>query len=579
MAYGPYNPSTNSVTITEAFEDAIEAVVSTIGDAGSFTVASQGVENYWDFVEATGSLSDFPQSQTATINAGCTLGHMYDYLEQHLVDLMLQEVSSLKSQYEEAIVQLINQIPGVIDELQSDIAAAGLGSDPNVSAFSEAASNAATILTDHFDTSLGGNSQTTINYISSQIPSESVLGFSNLQPDTNIEASPYPYTDEVFNDLNTTKTLLENLADPIAELQTFGGIDISNALQNLIDTNASLRQQVDILTNQVQNLSVAPVSSGIDPLIDGIQPAQLTDVSLGILSGNDNQLTFDDVQKTFGAFEIALQFLIDNASPLVLNQQNARVLAADVIRGILTEAGLTTDPNFAAIDYSSYVEQDDDNVLKELGRQANPVDFKLTLSSPQSIFDVQDVLQLVSVYDPNQPFFGAPITESGSRTSASKLLDMVFSDNPYQTYLQDFEDGFAGIGSGAKSEQQIIQGVIGIRTQIDGTLEAANQASDLSLLSTQPEDFGLPSSSVFLSALFPADSPQATILVPQDLNTLEIRRAELLDQSTKLAGGYLSQFGINFFNAFGEGQNITRLNDDQLNEVITNSINNIQNGG
>ena len=579
-AYGPYDPSTNSVTFTGTFQNLGEALVPIVGQPGSFTVASQGVENYWDFVEATGSLSDIPQSTVrTTINAGCTLGHMYDYLEQYLVDLMLQEVSILKSQFEETIVQLINQIPGVITELQSDIAAAGLGSDPNVSAFSEAASTAATILTDHFYTSLGGNSQTTINYISSQIPSESVLGFSNLQSNTNIEVSPYPYTDEVFNDLNTTKTLLQNLASPIAELQTFGGIDISNALQTLINTNASLRQQVDVLTNQVQNLSVAPVSSGIDPLIDGIQPAQLTDVSLGILSGDDNQLTFDDVQKTFSAFEIALQFLIDNSSTLALNQQNARVFAADVIRGILTAAGLTTDPNFAPLNYPGYLEQDDDTVLKELGRQANPLDFALTGGS-QSVFDVSDIGQLLSFFNPNQPFFGAPITESGSRTSASKLFDMVFSDNPYQTYLQDFEDGFAGIGSGAKTEKEIIQGVIGIRTQIDGTLEAAIEASDLSLLSTQPEDIGASSvSNIFLSSLFPEDSPAYPFIVAADLTDIENQRLKLLDQSTKVEGGYLSQFGINIFSSFGEFQDINRLSEDQLNEVITNSINNIQNGG
>lgn len=568
-ASATYNSSTNSLV----FDDAATAVLAISQPSGGGLFLDSD-ETYLDHI-VSGQLTGDPTGQ-GLINQAAKIPLVYQFLRNKLSDDLLEQIVVLKNGLESDIAGLVGNVAGVIDNVSQDIAEAGLGSNPNVAALLSSAIVFQSQLDNHYQSTLGAPTPQTFSFISNSLPNAVVTGFSKLNDDE------YPYGEDTVNALSTTLTFLENLNTPISSLQTFGGIDISDALDSLIDENAGLRGQIDVLTNQIQNLSSAPFAAGIsDPLIDGVQPEQLTSTSLDVLDGGDNQLTFDDVRRDFSGLANSIEFLIANANPLQVTPDVAKQLSAEVIRGLVDASGLSTDPNLGALGYSSYRNKGDTFVLKEFGRQANVLDFNYASTGGPSVFGVDDVLTFLSNFEPDSQFFGSPVNESGSREQTLNLLSMLNSSDPYAQYLQDIADGKAGAGaSSALTKTNLLRAVMGYRNGLDGSLDAAIAAADPGLLTVQPSDIGAVNSDVFLfygNPIYDTFTPeQLAEFYAIELGFIQSAPAALFENSSRLSGGYLSQFGVNFFANFSNAQpGIQQLTTEDLDSVIVNAINTI----
>lgn len=568
-ASATYNSSANSLV----FDDAATAVLAISQPSGGGLFLDSD-ETYLDHIVA-GQLTGDPTGQ-GLINQAAKIPLVYQFLRNKLSDDLLEQIVVLKNGLETDIAGIVGNVAGVIDNVSQDIAEAGLGSNPNVAALLSSAIVFQSQLDNHYQSTLGAPTPQTFSFISNSLPNAVVTGFSQLNDDE------YPYGEDTVNALSTTLTFLENLNTPISSLQTFGGIDISDALDSLIDENAGLRGQIDVLTNQIQNLSSAPFAAGIsNPLIDGVQPEQLTSTSLDVLDGGDNQLTFDDVRRDFSGLANSIEFLIANANPLQVTPDVAKQLSAEVIRGLVDASGLSTDPNLSALGYSSYRNKGDTFVLKEFGRQANVLDFNYAATNGPSVFGVNDVLTFLGNFEPDAQFFGSPVNESGSREQTLNLLSMLNSSDPYAQYQQDIADGKAGAGpSSALSKTNLLRAVMGYRNGLDGSLDAAIAAIDPGLLTVQPSDIGAVNSDVFLfygNPIYDNYPPeQLASFYEVELAFIQSAPAALFENSSRLAGGYLSQFGVNFFANFSNAQpGIQQLTTEDLDSVIVNAINTI----
>lgn len=203
----------------------------------------------------------------------------YSYL---FTDTANQLVANLKDSSEKSIkTRTTADIPALLVEIEADLGAADLLSNATLSNLLEQAQIAQVELQNFVLETLGGNDTTTITFIDEDRPDIEADGLSLFS------GEDYPLNDFAIFQLNNIKTLTANIGDYVRPLLTLEDVDVSSIVSALGSRIASLRSQLDIVTNQVQNLSSAPTEFGAEEFVPGVVINQLQDRALAELANAD----------------------------------------------------------------------------------------------------------------------------------------------------------------------------------------------------------------------------------------------------------------------------------------------------
>ena len=379
---------------------------------------------------------------------GVTMREALETILYRQTDLIALQIGGYKGA-EDGISSLDDQIDVLLAEVDTAIAAADLGSEPNVAVLRSEAGIARDALTDHLVNVLNHKTPFTIEAIDPDIPS-SYNGFGVF------DASEYPITDAVnLNALDALKRLVINLNDSLGALLSFESVDLSQPLARLIDSNSSLRSQVEVLTDQIQELSISTDTPTLNTtLIENVNTNQLNTQTLSNLSGNDGLLTSNDVVRNLSTeIEFIIQNTlnslvsdaVDNALDGVpeINTESVTAITADVIREILKAAGLTDGGVNEAAFETSLIPLRNTNDLSLISRIGTIVDpFETNLDG---IYTTADQLEILA----SSEILGTPLQETQPALSGRAVATFISSSalDAYNIYSGHVSEGLAREGA------------------------------------------------------------------------------------------------------------------------------------
>ena len=503
-----------------------------------------------------------------------------DVINQAIVDAKTAEVE---------MISLQKSIPSLFADIQSDLEAAVLTENLTLTTLLAQAQDAYDLLDAYFTDTLQQSTDTTIDFVSSAKPSVSVSGFGLFPP------SAFPLEDLQIFQLSFINTLMENIGESVRPLLLLDSVDVSDVLDGFRTANADLRQQVDVLTSQVQNLSAAPVATTGDTFIPNVTTNQVTQQALNTYAGEDGVLTREDVV-TKPELTAQIQEIIElygnttSVNNTELTDDLALSLAAEIVREIAIQSGATADL------YDSHgnpriPNASDEVLLQNLGNLLNPLDLassSLNDGFPDGVFGVNDVLSLTGGI-----LYGAPSTESGVQFALSRVYNMLGSSDPIGTYLADVDAGYAG-GINAVNASTLERVVVGAMTFQNGTLgnNSSATAAVYSDLEIQHTDFPPPPGGwvayggtyYFYDVLGAAtfDAVFGAIELPkiknQDFSSSLSGYAPWIGSSTvsnRSQGGYLPSFNVPLLTRFGDVLT-NKLSSAELLTIVQNAIANNQ---
>jgi len=379
---------------------------------------------------------------------GVTMREALETILYRQTDLIALQIGGYKGA-EDGISSLDDQIDVLLAEVDTAIAAADLGSEPNVAVLRSEAGIARDALTGHLVNVLNHKNPFTIEVIDPDIPS-SYNGFGVF------DASEYPITDAVnLNALDALKRLVINLNDSLGALLSFESVDLSQPLARLIDSNSSLRSQVEVLTDQIQELSISTDTPTLNTtLIENVNTNQLNTQTLSNLSGNDGLLTSNDVVRNLSTeIEFIIQNTlnslvsdaVDNALDGVpeINTESVTAITADVIREILKAAGLTDGGVNEAAFKTSLIPLRNTNDLSLISRIGTIVDpFETNLDGSYTTADQLEILA-------SSEILGTPLQEAQPALSGRAVATFISSSalDAYNIYSGHVSEGLAREGA------------------------------------------------------------------------------------------------------------------------------------
>lgn len=553
---GSYSADSNTITniLSKPYAQAIVNALST-------TTLNITPGGYGSYIDEFGNLIDTPQMNLI----GALQVRSYE-----LTDLVTSIVVSIKNDYEQGVITLADSIADLLSEIESDISEAGLQQNITVSTLLSEANISYQELNQYITNTLGRDPQLA-TFLSDDLDDETVLGFGN------IKVSEYPISNlEIFG-ISSINTLMDNIGDSVNQLLSLDGIDVTDLLEANSRLVAGLRSQVDVLTNQVQNLSAAPVATTGETFIPNVTTNQITSEALEYFAGADQEVTIEDVVTTP---ELSAQIdqiieLYSNSSSIVPDAEYLKPIIAEVIRTLAGEAGYGSGVTDI---YSDYINASDDQVLNNLGNQLNPTD--LSGGGGNFVKDgavgVEDVLNVLS----QDELFGTPTLKTGAVGSLEALYDMWESSDPFTQYQEDVANGIAGAGGETVSNNDLLYSILWYQNKKNGTSLTANAYSELGFTH---EDIYIPPdiASTLLVNIVP-DADQVTqitgafdAIITVDETDPENAAHKLLFGSSKINGGYLSTFGIPLFPNYGV-QTTNSLTNQEVLDIITTAIDNAE---
>ncbi len=524
-------------------------VPSSWGAAGGLTSPSV----YPDFIQESGVVV----GQDGKI----TLREALETILYRQTDLVALQVAGYKGA-EDGISSLDAQIDVLLAEVDTVIDAADLGSDPNVAVLRTEAGIARDVLTNHLENVLKHNTPIVLDVIDDSIPS-TYNGFGVF------DVTEYPINDAVnLNALDTLKRLVVNLNDSLGALLNFQSVDLSQPLSRLIDSNASLRDQVEILTDQIQELSISTDTATLNTtLIEGVNTSQLNTQTISNLSGNDGLLTSNDVVRNLSAeVEFIVTNVIQNAVDTALeNTDNsesitedaAKKITARVIREVFKAAGLDKNPATQFNDPASFYQihrvderiienTDDTSVINQLATIINPFD-----TNTDGFINTTDFFSNINSID---EVYGRDTFSAASGTQGQAFAELISApaSEAYALHVSHVQSGKT-IGLEPATEDEILRVWFYYNREIPEDMAGNPTFTTLSIF---VQYLGLEGAAI-----------QQQGVVDKIANV----------EGAPQAGSYFS--GVAPQSAFGASVPTLNISSNETNQIVSNVLNDYLNNG
>lgn len=515
---------------------------------------------------------------------GLNLRGILNVRNYELVDNINDTIVAIKNQYEAPILSLVNNIKILLEDIEQDIEDAFLQENLTLSSLLGEANQSYDALNAYVTDTLQGGESTEVVFLASNRTSETVSGFGLFG------VGQFPLEDENIFKLSFINSLVENIGESVRPLLQLDAVDVSDVLSNFRESNAELRQQVDVLTNQVQNLSAAPVETTGDTFIPEVTTNQITQQALTTYAGSDGVLTQEDVV-TQPELTAQIQQIIElygntTAAPNTeITEDLVISITGEIIKEIAQESGATGDA-FTIRGNPFIPTKGNEEVLRNVGNLFNPLDLTGPSGLPDGTFGVDDILQTLNAFGTND-FYGGNPDESGGAGAIRKTWELFQSSDPYAQYFSDWEAGFAGLypDLAGNVTAQVMTGVLWYVNGPSGNNSAATATSyaDLEVQHTDyppPAQYAIGDIYSFVNLV----GLESWIANFTSGILAEVKRGAQdplgpygfwFANPGKTSGTYVSQFGIPLFSRFGE-QLTSTLSQEQLLTIVQNAIANNQ---
>jgi len=513
---------------------------------------------------------------------GLNLRGILNVRNYELVDDINDTIVAIKNQYEAPILSAVSNIKVLLDDIDQDIQDAFLQENLTLSSLLSEANQSYDALLAYVTNTLQGGESTEVVFLASDRPSQTVSGFGLFG------LGQFPLDDENIFKLSFINSLVENIGESVRPLLQLDAVDVSDVISNFRLSNAELRQQVDVLTNQVQNLSAAPVETTGDTFIPEVTTNQITQEALATYAGSDGVLTQEDIV-TQPELTAQIQQIIElYGNTTVANTEITEDLVisitGEIIKQIAQDSGATSD-SFIIRGNDTIPTADNEELLKNIGNLINPLDLGLG-TLPDGVFGSDDILDVLTSFG-SSVFYGVDPSESGGASAIKKTYELFTSSDPYAQYFSDLAEGFAGAGgaSAAGITQEVMTGTLWYVNGPAGNNSAAT-ATTYADLEVQHTDYPPPAQysggdQYSFSAFFD-EATWNTFFGATLLQQIQRGPQDILGpygfwfaNPSRIGGTYVSQFGIPLFSRFGE-QLTSTLSQEQLLTIIQNAIANNQ---
>lgn len=222
-----------------------------------------------------------------------------DYYIERIVEV-------LKKGYEAQVLGLYDNAVAIFEAAKESAAQSGIDQDPNLAAIISNANAQQQVVDDLLQFQFQRDVEVPYEYFDVERGAGTVGGFGVH----TIEKFPLDASDQ--NNLETLQTAIDVFGQLVAGFLNLDGLDMSTFIESLTASNAALRTQVDILTDQIQELSVSASSQNIT-LIEGVNTDQLAEDTVAALAqrDGDNILSYADIKREFPDLDALFEGLVD----------------------------------------------------------------------------------------------------------------------------------------------------------------------------------------------------------------------------------------------------------------------------
>jgi hypothetical protein len=292
QVYGQFDAESRQVTIfptTGAFSD--PAVYLALPPEAAIT------SDYADYIEVNNNIEGavFELSPGIFVQRAVHLSTLMAVRIPQLSDYITERiVNTLKAGYEQQVLTLYDNAVTIFNEAKVSAGVTGISNDPSISTIIANADAQQQIIDNQLEFQFQRDVEVSYEYIDETKPSGSVGGFGYH----TIQKFPLDATDQ--NQLETLQSNITDFGLLVSGFLNLDGLDMSSFIDSITASNTALRAQVDILTDQIQELSVSTSSQNIS-LIEGVNPDQLAEDTIAALAqrDGDNILSYNDIKREF----------------------------------------------------------------------------------------------------------------------------------------------------------------------------------------------------------------------------------------------------------------------------------------
>ena len=229
---------------------------------------------------------------------------LQDYYVERIVEV-------LKGGYETQILTYYDNAVDVFQSVKTTLALNGLDQEPNIATVITSANAEQQIVDDLLEFQFQRGVEVPYQYFDENRPSGTVGGFGVH----TIEKFPLDAADQ--NNLETLQSAILSFGLQVSGLLSLEGIDLSTFIDTLSASNAALRTQVNILTDQIQELSESTLTQNVE-LVENINTGQLAEDTIATLAqrDGDNILSYADVKRDFPDLDALFDGIVDTGVTL-----------------------------------------------------------------------------------------------------------------------------------------------------------------------------------------------------------------------------------------------------------------------
>ena len=280
------------------------------GDPVDFLIGApqESDEGYMQQITENNTIQGFPTTFLGSdVISPVRLSDLMEVRTYQLDDYYIERiVEVLKKGYEAQVLGLYDNAVAIFEAAKESAAQSGIDQDPSLAALISQANAQQQVVDDLLQFQFQRDVEVPYEYFDAERGTGTVGGFGVH----TIEKFPLDASDQ--NNLETLQTEINSFGQLVAGFLNLDGLDMSTFIESLTASNAALRTQVDILTDQIQELSVSASSQNIT-LIEGVNTDQLAEDTVAALAqrDGDNILSYADIKREFPDLDALFEGLVD----------------------------------------------------------------------------------------------------------------------------------------------------------------------------------------------------------------------------------------------------------------------------